>query len=47
VNAAGANAFADYLLSARAQSLIATFGVDRYGEQLFHADAGITEEELR
>ncbi|MBM4434509.1 MAG: tungsten ABC transporter substrate-binding protein [Chloroflexi bacterium] len=47
VNAAGANAFADYLLSARAQSLISTFGIDRYGEQLFFADAGIAEEDLR
>lgn len=47
VNAAGASAFADYLLSARAQSLIATFGVDRYGEPLFFADAGTSEEDLR
>ena len=47
VNTAGANAFADYLLSARAQSLISTFGVDRYGQQLFFADAGASEEDLR
>lgn len=47
VNAAGADAFADYLLSARAQELIAEFGVDQHGEPLFFADAGRTEEELR
>jgi tungstate transport system substrate-binding protein len=47
LNVAGANAFADYLLSARAQSLISTFGVDRYGEPLFFADAGAREEDLR
>jgi tungstate transport system substrate-binding protein len=47
LNVAGANAFADYLLSARAQSLISTFGVDRHGEQLFFADAGAREEDLR
>ena len=40
VNAAGGNAFADYLVSAEAQKLIAAFGVDKYGQPLFFADAG-------
>ncbi|MGH2500645.1 MAG: substrate-binding domain-containing protein, partial [Candidatus Limnocylindria bacterium] len=47
VNAAGANAFADYLVSPQTQGLIAAFGVDRYGEPLFVADAGKQLEELR
>ena len=40
VNSAGANAFADYLVGADTQKLIASFGVDKYGQQLFFPDAG-------
>jgi len=40
VNAAGANAFADYLVHPDTQKLIASFGVDKYGQQLFYPDAG-------
>jgi tungstate transport system substrate-binding protein len=40
VNTAGANAFADYLVHPDTQKLIATFGVDKFGEQLFFPDAG-------
>ena len=40
VNAAGANAFADYLVHPDTQRLIARFGVDKYGQQLFFPDAG-------
>ena len=40
VNAAGANAFADYLVGPDTQKLIASFGVDKYGQQLFFPDAG-------
>lgn len=47
VNNAGANAFADFLLSAPAQELIRTFGVDRFGEPLFFPDAGKKEEDLQ
>lgn len=47
VNADGARAFADYLLSKQAQDLIALFGVKEYGEPLFFADAGKSEEDLR
>lgn len=39
VNAAGADAFADYLVSRETQRLIAEFGVDRFGERLFFPDA--------
>jgi tungstate transport system substrate-binding protein len=46
VNAAGARAFADYILSADGQKLIGEFGVDKYGEQLFVPDAGKTESDL-
>ena len=43
VNSAGANAFADYLVSPATQRLIASFGVDKYGQQLFFPDAGSTD----
>ena len=35
VNAAGAEAFARFLVSPEAQGIIARFGADRYGEPLF------------
>lgn len=47
LNVAGANAFADHLLSPRAQGLIAKFGVARFGEPLFFPDAGKKEEDVR
>ena len=40
VNRAGANAFADYLVHPDTQKLIASFGVDKFGQQLFFPDAG-------
>ncbi|MGQ9558745.1 MAG: substrate-binding domain-containing protein [Desulfurispora sp.] len=40
VNAAGAKAFVDYLVSPATQQIIAEFGRDKYGEPLFFADAG-------
>ncbi len=43
VNAAGGDAFADYLVSPEAQKLIAAFGVDKYGQPLFVADAGTAD----
>lgn len=46
VNAAGAQAFSDFLLSAEGQKMIAEFGVDKFGEQLFVADGGKTEADL-
>jgi tungstate transport system substrate-binding protein len=47
VNAAGANAFADYLVSPETQRAIASFGIEKYGEPLFFSDAGKNEEDLR
>jgi tungstate transport system substrate-binding protein len=46
VNQAGADAFADYLVSPPAQKLIGEFGVDRYGQPLFFPDAGKKEADL-
>jgi len=46
VNQAGADAFADYLVSAQTQKLIAAFGVDKYSQPLFFPDAGKNEEDV-
>lgn len=46
VNAAGADAFADHLVSPEAQRVIGSFGVDKFGEPLFFPDAGKREEDL-
>ncbi len=43
VNAAGAKAFADFMVSKRGQELIGKFGVDRFGAPLFFPDAGKPE----
>ena len=40
VNAAGANAFADYLVAPETQKLIGGFGADKFGQPLFFPDAG-------
>ncbi len=39
VNAVGAKAFADYIVSAEVQKVIGTFGVDKFGSPLFIPDA--------
>ncbi len=46
VNAAGARAFADFMVSGEAQDVIKKFGVDKFGSPLFFADAGKKIEEL-
>jgi tungstate transport system substrate-binding protein len=46
VNAAGATAFEDYLVSPAGQQLIGAFGQDKYGMQLFVPDAGKSENSL-
>lgn len=46
-NEAGANAFADYLVSPDAQHLIGGFGVERFGQPLFFPDAGKRAEDVR
>jgi tungstate transport system substrate-binding protein len=43
VNAAGAKAFADFLVSKPGQELIGKFGVDTFGAPLFFPDAGKPE----
>ena len=46
VNAAGGKAFADFLLSAKVQAILKTFGKEKFGEPLFFPDAGRTEKVL-
>jgi len=43
VNAAGAKAFADFMVSQETQDIIKTFGVEQYGSPLFFPDAGKEE----
>lgn len=46
VNAAGAKAFADFMVSKRTQGIIKSFGVDKYGSPLFFPDVGKRVEDL-
>ncbi len=46
VNAAGAKAFADFMVSRQVQKIIKTFGEDKYGSPLFFPDAGKKEDQL-
>jgi tungstate transport system substrate-binding protein len=46
VNNTGAIAFADYVVSSEAQSLIGSFGTEKYGQPLFTPDAGKDETTL-
>jgi tungstate transport system substrate-binding protein len=46
VNTAGAKAFADFMVSKETQSIVKTFGVDKFGSALFFPDAGKKVEEL-
>jgi len=45
-NNTGAIAFADYVVSSEAQSLIGSFGTEKYGQPLFTPDAGKDETTL-
>lgn len=45
-NLDGATAFANYIVSPETQLLIAGYGKDKYGQQLFIQDAGKTDAEL-
>ncbi len=45
-NLEGAQAFADYVVSAKGQKLIAGFGEEKYGQALFTADADKTDADL-
>ncbi len=44
VNQAGAKAFADFMVSKKAQEIIKTFGVKKFGAPLFFPDAGKKDE---
>ena len=46
VNAAGAKAFAGFMVSPKVQAIIGTFGVAKYGAPLFFPDAGKKPESL-
>ncbi len=46
VNSPGAKAFADFMVAKETQSIIKTFGVDKFGSPLFFPDAGKKVEEL-
>ena len=46
VNNTGAIAFADYIVSPATQTLIGSFGVEKYGQALFTPDAGKDESTL-
>jgi len=44
VNHAGAKAFADFMVSKKAQNIVKTFGVKKFGAPLFFPDAGKKDE---
>ena len=46
VNTTGAKAFSDYMVSQETQTIIKTFGVDKFGAPLFFPDAGKKDEDL-
>ncbi|HTP64452.1 MAG TPA: substrate-binding domain-containing protein [Geobacteraceae bacterium] len=46
VNAAGARAFADFMVSKKTQEVIGGFGADKYGSPLFFPDAGKKPDSL-
>jgi tungstate transport system substrate-binding protein len=46
INASGAKAFFDYVLSPDAQAIVGTYGVAQFGQALFVPDAGKTDEQV-
>jgi tungstate transport system substrate-binding protein len=46
INAAGARALSDFMVSRKVQEIIGRFGVDKYGSPLFFPDAGKKPESL-
>jgi tungstate transport system substrate-binding protein len=46
VNSAGAKAFADFMVSKKAQDIIKTFGIEKFGAALFFPDAGRKDMEM-
>lgn len=47
LNVEGAQAFSDFMVAPETQKVIAAFGVDKYGQQLFIADAGKNDADLQ
>jgi tungstate transport system substrate-binding protein len=47
LNVEGAQAFSYFMVAPETQKVIAAFGVDKYGQQLFIADAGKNEADLQ
>ena len=45
-NLEGAKAFEDFITSTEGQRIIAEFGIEKYGQPLFFADAGKSDDEL-
>lgn len=46
INAEGAQAFSDFMVAPETQTIIGTFGVDKFGSPLFFPDAGKSEDAL-
>jgi tungstate transport system substrate-binding protein len=46
VNTTGGKAFADFMVAPETQSVIKTFGVDKYGQALFVPIAGMREDQV-
>jgi len=46
VNADGAKAFADFMVSKKVQNIVKTFGTEKFGSPLFFPDAGKKVEDL-
>jgi tungstate transport system substrate-binding protein len=46
VNSAGGKTFADFVVSKKAQDIIRTFGIEKFGSALFSPDAGRKDMEL-
>jgi tungstate transport system substrate-binding protein len=46
VNAAGAKAFAQFMIAPETQNVVKTFGVDKFGSPLFFPDAGKKVDDL-
>jgi tungstate transport system substrate-binding protein len=46
INASGGRAFADFMVASDTQKVIGSFGLDKYGQALFFADAGKDESTL-
>jgi tungstate transport system substrate-binding protein len=47
LNVEGAQAFSDFMVSPSTQQVIAAFGMDKYGQALFVADAGKNDSDLQ